>query len=379
MEDFLPNSALEGIGYELGDVELRTTQENSHLREHKHGGPTGPNTRAEYTELLRFITEVAGFTRQNVSDLLQKDEEADKFMYRQRIAKQGNRLVKKYNKNMVAEDGRYALQLEAMNEPPRSSPRRPTPSGTPAIRPTPSGTPAIRPTPSGTTAENLFQLVAEMENNNKEDDLVMILTHIANNSRDTFWGNKQDKLGAIKFAVDLLSPTRITKEEFDNAVERANKVAREDPRFNPNPKPSSNPNPNPNSVTPDSDSDDDSTQEVTKKTMTILLKPMVVSAISMAYWKLMDHNAIAADTKMDALMSRQDYVTHFAFLTAVQIQITNYDHPGRFFTNNHFKVALMQERATITRFKRMRAEARTSDPFYIIDNLRDLGTKYHGE
>ena len=105
--------------------------------------------------------------------------------------------------------------------------------------------------------------------------------------------------------------------------------------------------------------------------LSMVLQPMTVSAIAMAYQKMSytvySHNPCSTPT-LDELMGhvgggREDQRcshrrTLFARLVAVQIKITEYDNPKRYLTKDHYRNALREESLTLGRLKRSEAPKR---------------------
>ena len=73
---------------------------------------------------------------------------------------------------------------------------------------------------------------------------------------------------------------------------------------------------------------------MTRDRFVTVLKPLTVSAIAMAYRKVLHATGKeAADLSLDTLMTDKDkYMTLFAHLVAIQIKLAEYDNPKRYLT-----------------------------------------------
>ena len=94
----------------------------------------------------------------------------------------------------------------------------------------------------------------------------------------------------------------------------------------------------------------------------VTLKSETLAAIDFAFQRLHDNNALPVRggekvthenfIEKFVLVDQALYRAPFAKLVALQMSVANYNTPGRYYTNNQYRVLQRQERAIIARFKR---------------------------
>lgn len=296
-DDYLSNTILEGIGYNAGDLLLKTEKE-------KTIGERSECQRKDYSDLYRFIVEVAGFSGRDITALIYSDEQTEEYIQKRKVYNHAQRVAERLGdgaegacnrKNACGDDDEGA-----------KAPAKPKEAKTEE---------QIRIEHSDASKKKIIEEVkASMF---KDTDKKMLETV-------------------------LYEKYNLYQDSGDAAKTR----------------------------------------------LIVVLKPYVVSSISMAYQKLKNFECVPRDDRgkplsLDCLMAAGDHMTHFAYLVSTQMSITNWDHPTRYLTDRHYQAAKAQERAIITRFKRLtrdrrgRGDRMASRVFQDIDDMQYLGTPYY--
>jgi hypothetical protein len=287
MDDYLSNTVLEGIGYNAGDLLLKTEKE-------KDLGDQSECQRKDYSDLYRFIVEVAGFTGRDINTLIYSDEQARAYIQQRKVYKHAQRL-----------------------------------------------------------AEQLGDTEAKSGACGNRDNTCADDADARGNA-----GRKEHALRWEKTINEAVAGSGL--DEAEKAMLKT--VMYEKYNLYQN------------------------SEQSAKAQFIVALKPYVVSSISMAYQKLKNFKCVPKNDcgeplSLDKLMVAGDHMTHFAFLVSTQISITNCNHPTRYLTDRHYRAAKAQERAIITRFKRLTRDNRgdriASRIFQDIDDMQYLGTPYY--
>ena len=110
---------------------------------------------------------------------------------------------------------------------------------------------------------------------------------------------------------------------------------------------------------------------MTRDRFVTVLKPLTVSAIAMAYRKVLHAlGKDAAELSLDTLMTLTEkkvkttgknetigedkYMTLFAHLVAIQIKLAEYDNPKRYLTKDHYQNARREEMVALRRFQQQK-------------------------
>jgi hypothetical protein len=313
MDDFLPNDLLSSIGYKAGDTELLREDERVYER------------REDYSDLQRFIVEVAGFSRKSVKDLTFDDEEAEKYNIWQSALREGRRLrVELIAKAQGKDAGEKTKKLSQQNPDTR------------------------------VTLEGIKNAVGAIPSRAVREATQAYLMDVFDVAAD----EEEGWLFGAEPGEEEGKSDRASRVERRDA-DRARRAAREIRAF-------------------------EQRSRAENFKLTILLKPHVVSAVSMAYQKLKEHQCVPGGYDLDGLMSDPEYLTHFAYLVALQMQMASYEHPSRYLTKHHINLAMRNERAVIMRFRRKAGVKRQrgfisveDDVMGHIDNMQYLGSNYY--
>ena len=126
---------------------------------------------------------------------------------------------------------------------------------------------------------------------------------------------------------------------------------------------------------------------MTRDRFVTVLKPLTVSAIAMAYRKVLHAlGKEAAELSLDTLLTLTEmkttgqnetigedkYMTLFAHLVAIQIKLAEYDNPKRYLTKDHYHNARREEMVALRRFqqqKRRKTKAAVDEMMMGSDRL----------
>ena len=103
-----------------------------------------------------------------------------------------------------------------------------------------------------------------------------------------------------------------------------------------------------------------------------VLRDKASAALEYAFQRVEDNNALppsfTRENYVEKFVASEEWRTPFAKLVALQLADSKYSFPGRYLTNEHYRVIQRQERAILARFKRNRriwaADKVLNDVFY---------------